>query len=77
MYSWEVFKVWGPLGTPELSQRLFYTEDIWGSTNVEKSLLRAFLIWLKGATSGKWGYCKSPLLGSFMALKKMERPLIL
>ena len=50
---------------------LFSPKEIWGSTDAERSLLGAFLIWLK-MTTEKWSYHKSHLMGSFMAMCKTE-----
>lgn len=44
---------------------LFWAGGKWESTDAERSLPRASLIWLQAETSGKWECQKSPLLGKF------------
>ena len=75
-----LYVFWGPTWNPRVSIKILSWRHLRLNRckKKKKKPLQASLIWLKATMSENWGYHKSPGMGqgSFVALKKMERPLI-
>ena len=65
LHPWDFLGKSTGVGCHRLLRGFFWAGGKWESTDEERSLPRASLIWLQAETSGKWECQKSPLLGKF------------